>query len=69
MATLDIRKQQDEEITKIIFNGSNNELTSLGDYPDMLTYKTGNEEDIYLCSFDELDTFIAAIKKAKELWG
>jgi len=68
MAILDIRKEKKEEITEIKFNDTLNRIIG-GSHITLLTYKTGENRDIYLCRYDELDTFIAALKKAKELWG
>jgi hypothetical protein len=72
MATYDVRKQQQEEITEIQFNDSFNRIVgSSGDSLNGLTLidSNGAMADKYLADFDEIDNLIAALKKAKELWG
>jgi len=63
MTTLDIRKIPDGNISNIQYDASDNRLVS----SVYLMLKTNNA-NIILCSFDELDNFILACQKAKELW-
>ena len=65
MAILDIRKEQEEEITGIKFDDS----------PDLISFNEGSihfitdDEEILLCNIEDFDNFIAALHKAKELAG
>jgi len=68
MAALDIRDNQ-PKYTEIKFNTTDNRLIGDGMHSHKLTYRTGGRSEIYLCDYSELDDFITAIKKAKELWG
>ena len=65
MAILDIRKEQEEEITGIKFDDS----------PDLISFNEQSihfitdDEEILLCNIEDFDNFIAACHKAKELAG
>jgi len=71
MTTLDIRKKQDDEITGIRFDDSSDIIVH--DYGDSIGIaivgKVSGYPERFLSSYDDLDNFIAACKKAKELWG
>jgi len=66
MAKLDIRDKQEEEITRIQFDGTMDRLAFSGSAIKM--FKKSTNSDVYLCAYADLDNFIAACKKAKELW-
>ena len=65
MATLDIRNQKKENITEIMFDESEDRIFPCD---NGLSIRGLGIEKI-LCDYDDLDNFIAACKKAKELWG
>jgi len=65
MATLDIRKERQGQITRIRFDESADRIVKAD---DTVVFRSGSEES-NLCAYDDLDIFIAACKKAKELWG
>lgn len=64
MAILDIRKHQKEEITGIKFDESSDLVSFHCEY---IYFVHDEDEDIILCSIEDLDNFIAALYKAKEL--
>jgi hypothetical protein len=66
MATLDIRDKQAEETTSIQFDDSQNQLQEASADKILFVHPGGNR---YLCDMCNIDDFIAALKKAKELWG
>lgn len=64
MATLDIRQLPPEPITEIQFDNSPDRITNFGK-----TIILSGHNNRLLCTFENLDNFIAALQKAKELWG
>jgi len=67
MAVLDVRNEAKEEITEIKFDNSRDRIR---DYNGGIgIYKDSYNERFVLCAYEELDDLIAALKKAKELWG
>lgn len=69
MAILDIRKEQEEEITGIKFDDSCDYLTwSAGGFVAMRS-KIFSSEVKTLCKVCDIDNLIAALHKAKELAG
>jgi hypothetical protein len=63
MATLDIRDREIKVITEIKFDSSLDRIIKDGDEVFEIIFK--NDPNI---RFDDLDDFIAACQKAKELW-
>jgi len=66
MATLDIREEQQEEITEIKFDNSADVIEKSRGH---LVFRAYGEAGTSICEYDDLDNFIVACKKAKELWG
>jgi hypothetical protein len=64
MAILDIRDLQKEETTGIKFDESS-DLVSFN--KQSIHFVHDKDEDIILCNIEDLDNFIAALYKAKEL--
>jgi len=64
MAILDIRKES-EKITSIQFDDSSDRVKSYSKVEFIIVGICGE----FLCEYDNADNLIAAIKKAKELWG
>ena len=66
MATLDIRASEQDEITEIQFDRSGDRIVfnSLG-----ITLNVCKDPGDLLVLYGELDNFIKACQKAKELWG
>jgi len=64
MATLDIRDEQ-EKISRIEFDGSDGGLMSW----DGELYIKYTSDSYILCSMCDIDDFIRAAQKAKELWA
>lgn len=67
MSTLDIRNQpKEKEITEIQFDDSSDRLIQ-DDHA--LNFDQGGYKNVVICAYEDLDNFIAACKKAKELWA
>lgn len=62
---LDIREQKEEKITGIKFDSTGDTIVIDNNYLMFLGEESNRA--IILCSFYQLDNFIAACKKAKEL--
>jgi hypothetical protein len=62
---IDIRETQDDEIEGIKFDDSGEYIFPIG---SAIYYKYG-DADVPLIYFEDIDNLIAALKKAKELWG
>jgi hypothetical protein len=71
MATLDIREQQEEEITEIRYDDSEDRLIKnmLNLAGISIVGTVVGYPERFIVEFSEVDNFIAAIKKAKELWA
>lgn len=65
MSTLDIRDLKFGDVTGIRFDDSTDRL--INDAGSLGIDKDG--DTVTLCDYDELDDFIAACQKAKELWA
>jgi len=68
MATLDIKEDRDEAITDIKFDFTKDRVITDDDCETLIFYKASSDSNVTLCRFNDLDDFIAAAKKAKELW-
>jgi len=66
MATLDIRNHKDGEITEIKFDKSADVIEKSRGH---LVFRAYGEDSAPICEYEDLDNFIAACKKTKELWG
>jgi len=64
MATLDVRKDTAELVTRIVFDNSDGGLINR---KGQLSIKYSRDEYI-LCNMSDIDNFILAAQKAKELW-
>jgi len=65
MSTLDVRSPT--ETKNIQFDDSEDRLEAGG--TTISFYADSAETNVELCDYKDLDTFITALRKAKELWG
>lgn len=65
MMIIDIRK--DDNLMQLKFDDSNNTIMQDINY---VYFYSGEDlsDEVRLCRYEDLDNFIAACKKAKELW-
>ena len=70
MVKLYIQKEVDkEEIGEIVMDVTKRDAVKLTDWGDnKLKMESANHGDIWV-SYDNIDLFIEALNKAKELWG
>jgi len=67
MSTLDIRKNEDSDISAIQFDESDDRIT--GSQDGVRFSNAYSDEWNSLCSWEDLENLIAALQKARELWG
>lgn len=72
MSVIDIRTQTPSKVTRIQFADKNTGGTGKGyilndDYPDQVGIVTQGGDTIHI-KYSDMDNFIAALKKSKELW-
>ena len=68
MTTLDIRNYSKETITEIRFDSTLDILVDNNNKGTVLAIKSRDGELRDLCNYNDLDNFILACQKAKELW-
>ena len=73
MSMIDIRKHEPEKITRIQFadksvGGNGKGYILNNDYPSQVGIISQGGETIHI-KYSDMDNFIAALKKAKELWN
>jgi len=70
MTTLDVREEQKEEATSIIFDDTYNRIehSEVNDDGVVFVDKNNIQKRRYLVEYGNIDNFILALKKAKELW-
>lgn len=68
MSTLDLRSNEGDPVTEIIF-GKGNDYLEYREGSQAFTISDGCVSDSVQIFFDDIPLLIKALKKAQELWG